>query len=768
MSQGPDTGVEHNGRRTGPVGREGARGKRTILALVLVFMVLATYYNVTTPLFEASDEVYHYPYVHYVATQRRLPVQDPENIQLWRQEGSQPPLYYLIAATATGWIDTSDFSERLVPNPHAKIGLPQAQDNKNLVVHTPDEGFPYRGTALAVHLIRFLSTLMGAGTVALTFLIVREIAPEREHLALLAAAVTAFNPMFVFITASVNNDNLTILLCTLILWQTLRVLRYGATPGRAAAIGCAVGLACLTKMSAIGMVVPVALAITWDAWQRRASFRSWLRNAVLAAAPVMAIAGWWYVRNWVLYGDPLGFNAWLAIAGTREQAPTVASLLAEFEGFRISYWGLFGGVNVLMDPRLYKLYDALVVLALIGLASGGVRWFVHRRKSNWGAVLAENRVPIAQGAILAVWPLILLGALIRWTSLTPASQGRLVFPAIAAMSFWLSLGWDHVVPESWRRASRPAIAVPLLAIAVVAPLAFIRPAYTPPARASGLPESLAPVNVWYGDQIELAGYHLVRREVLPGDTLAVELGWRALVAIKENYSIFVHLYGRDGEFLGQADTYPGGGLLPTGQWLAGDEYVDRVYVPVAPEAQVPAMARIVVGLYSFEDKSMLPASDPRGAALGSSPTIGRFKIAATQPVRPGIPHAADYQLGSGLELIGYDLPAAPGEITLFWRAVEPVGEDYTVFVHLLDDEGRTVAQADGQPQDGEYPTSWWGTGEVIADRHTVPREQIEALSPGRYTIRVGMYNLAGGARLPVTLEGQPQGDHILLGPVVVP
>ena len=87
----------------------------------------------------------------------------------------------------------------------------------------------WRGTALAIHLIRFLSVLMGAGTVYLGYRLLLEIWPERWGLALAAAALTAFNPMFLFISGAVNNDNLAMLLCALGIWLLVRLVkRHGA------------------------------------------------------------------------------------------------------------------------------------------------------------------------------------------------------------------------------------------------------------------------------------------------------------------------------------------------------------------------------------------------------------------------------------------------------------------------------------------------------------------------------------------------------------
>jgi 4-amino-4-deoxy-L-arabinose transferase-like glycosyltransferase len=731
-----------------------------------LFLVLSNLYGLVTPVFEASDEISHYPYVHYLATEHRLPVQDPANIQEWKQEGSQPPLYYVVSALVTSWIDVGDLRERLVRNPHATIGIPLAPDNKNMVIHTTAERFPFRGTVLAVHLIRFLSTLMGTATVCLTYWIARETLPESGFVPLAAAAVTAFNPMFLFVSGSVNNDNLAVLLCTVALWLMVRLLGRGATVRRVFWLGVVVGLAALTKLSALGLVALLAVALTWDAW-RRNSWKAWLRHGLLAAGVVAAIAGWWYLRNWRLYGDPLGLNVWLAIGGSRQIA--LAGLRSELQGFRMSYWGVFGGFTVLMHPLLYSFYDALALLALVGLLLAGGRRIASLAKLPLRSWLTGRSDPrFARLVILALWPLILLVSLVRWTLLTPASQGRLIFPGIAALSFWLALGWAGLAPVRWRRAVLGAIGVALFIPAVLAPWAFIAPAYTVPPTSAALPDTLTPLHISYGGQLELVGYHLAERALLPGQTLALELGWRALERMDEDYSVFVHLYGPQGDLLGQADTYPGGGMSPTSQWAAGDLLLDTVYVPVRPDAAGPALGRIVVGVYHFPDMAMLPASDPNGADLGTSPTVSRIKVEGTSAPEASIPQEASFQLGPNLALVGYDLTAAPAEVTLYWQATGPVPADYTVFIHVLDAAGNKVAQADGQPQAGNYPTSWWSAGEVVADRHLLPPDAVANLPPGAYTLSVGFYDPGTGERLPVSAQGVPLGDWLQLGPVVVP
>src|SRR5512136_3293772 len=90
-----------------------------LVIILTAFVVLAAVYSVATPVFEAGDELWHYPFVQFLATGHSLPVQDPNVKTLWEQEGGQPPLYYALAALATSWLDTNDLADRLWRNPEA-------------------------------------------------------------------------------------------------------------------------------------------------------------------------------------------------------------------------------------------------------------------------------------------------------------------------------------------------------------------------------------------------------------------------------------------------------------------------------------------------------------------------------------------------------------------------------------------------------------------------------------------------------------------------
>lgn len=197
------------------------------IALVLVLSVaLGIIYSTTTPLFETPDEPEHFGFVQYVAQGRGLPIQTLDQpAHFARQEASQPPLYYFVAALATFWIDTSDFPAIVWGNPHYGFLVPGVvNDNKNLFIHTAVESFPYRGAVLAIHIARLISVLMGALAVLFTYLLTLEIFPDRKTFAASAAAFVAFVPQFLFVTGAVSNDSTIVAMCALTLWLMVRML----------------------------------------------------------------------------------------------------------------------------------------------------------------------------------------------------------------------------------------------------------------------------------------------------------------------------------------------------------------------------------------------------------------------------------------------------------------------------------------------------------------------------------------------------------------
>ena len=181
------------------------RKHRLAAFILFVHLALGIVYSIAVPIWEAYDEWGHYPYVHYIATHHGLPDRSKRLVQYNDTVHSQPPLYYILGAVATFWIDTSDWHD---PVQNRYSSLPTAMGGYNRALHPYEEDFPWQGWVLAVHVVRFLSVLLSTVTVGLTYWIGRTLFPDRSEIAWGAMAINAFWPQFLFIGGVINNDNL--------------------------------------------------------------------------------------------------------------------------------------------------------------------------------------------------------------------------------------------------------------------------------------------------------------------------------------------------------------------------------------------------------------------------------------------------------------------------------------------------------------------------------------------------------------------------------
>jgi hypothetical protein len=94
-----------------------------------------------------------------------------------------------------------------------------------------------------------------------------------------------------------------------------------------------------------------------------------------------------------------------------------------------------------------------------------------------------------------------------------------------------------------------------------------------------------------------------------------------------------------------------------------------------------------------------------------------------------------------IQLVGWSVPptakvGAPFEMTLVYRALQPIGRDWRIFAHF--DSPTLRLNADHDPAIGWCPTSQWQAGETIVDRATVRFDDA-----GRYALQIGFF--AGNA-----------------------
>ncbi|MGA1791111.1 MAG: hypothetical protein ACMUIM_06475, partial [bacterium] len=206
---------------------------RSFILIIILFLLISLAYSMVVPVFNAPDEPFHFEYIRFLAKNKRLPNQKIEERSI-STEGFNPPLYYLVNAVFLGLLsgdkasdiqlhtyrDIAGFFQNPYKGFRSDIYPPLNPDyikwrqgtERNMFLTTRADQFPYAGSIRVIHLLRILSVLMGALTILFIFKIAQAILPDHPNLALLAVSICAFNPQFNFLSGSLNNDNLVILL----------------------------------------------------------------------------------------------------------------------------------------------------------------------------------------------------------------------------------------------------------------------------------------------------------------------------------------------------------------------------------------------------------------------------------------------------------------------------------------------------------------------------------------------------------------------------
>jgi len=250
-----------------------------------------------------------------------------------------------------------------------------------------------------------------------------------------------------------------------------------------------------------------------------------------------------------------------------------------------------------------------------------------------------------------------------------------------------------------------------------------------------------PLNVAW-NEIVLAGYASLPDTLNAGDILPLTLYWRAQQNPARDYRVSIYLRDAAGIERATWTHFPANEKFRTSQWRAGEIWLDKIAVAI-PADTAPGDAQIFIGVMDEQGNALAPRIELARVSINAR--IHRFDL-------PAIPFATQATFAGKIRLRGYAFDNKT--LTLYWQALAPMNERYTIFVHLLDSNGKLVAQHDREPQNGTAPTTSWLKDEIIVDAYT-----FTSLAPGSYSLIVGMYDTESGHRLSVD---ETQADQVPL------
>lgn len=428
--------------------RTHADGQSLLLALIIIlYLICGTLWSLSVPTFETPDEPGHARYIDFLIENGRLPRSGEDA----PGEAHQPPLYYLLSAAAARLAGLGSIEVNPIRNPAFRW---YGGSSESKYLHRLSESPPLSGSARALHWLRLLSVALGAGTVALIYLMgSRGAGPE--SVAAPAAALAAFVPQFTFIAGSLNNDNLANLLSAAALACLAAAVVRPERLGPWGLAGLFAGLGLLAKFTGLVML-PCGLIALMLA---RGSSGPRLQTKALAfLAPALAVPLPLLARNLLVLGDPLGAAAQMESLPQLldRKALTSSYFLTEFPAvlFR-SFWGTFGWMSFHLPGVFYAGCGLVSLAGLIGLL-----------------IVRPNAVTKKLHLLFASAVLLQLAQIVVYNLTFTQAQGRFLFPVIGPIALLICSGIGGLVrrvgalwaPPAWRYLLVVALAVTNLLI----------------------------------------------------------------------------------------------------------------------------------------------------------------------------------------------------------------------------------------------------------------------------------------------------------------
>jgi 4-amino-4-deoxy-L-arabinose transferase-like glycosyltransferase len=339
----------------------------------------------------APDERQHVNYVRHISDGKGFPVFDAKSAEFRETyQSHQPPLYYLLAASLETYVHESPSAEKWV--------------------------------------LRFLNVLLGVVTV---LLIVRGVTlfTGSEAFGAVAGCFVALMPMFIGLSSAVTNDMLLYCLASAMMAQIAFAWVNGWSTRSAMGLGLLLGLALLTKTTALLLIPAVVVGMCIHP-QRRARFGQVI--AVLLLAVLVSLP--WLLRNQNLYGDPFAMAAFReASVGNLDTAEAISRVgvwgywSGVIEAGWKSFIGVFGYFDIFLPDWAYILIASLIGIGVIGLV---IRWCTMNNpteaRAHWLCI------------VLAVF---VKAGFVAYNLSYFQAQARYLYPAVFAFGFFVAAGY---------------------------------------------------------------------------------------------------------------------------------------------------------------------------------------------------------------------------------------------------------------------------------------------------------------------------------------
>ncbi|MCB0180939.1 MAG: hypothetical protein KDI62_22115 [Anaerolineae bacterium] len=567
-----------------------------LLIILLLFMGLTIATSLRAPLDLGPDEVAHFMFARFLREVGYIPLTG-EDRRAAGYKSDQPPLNAFLVALANFGTDLDALPLAKLTHDVPRRYLADNPDNFAAwrVLNTED---PLAGELWFWTVGRWLSILFSVITLVLVYCTALAIFGDSDHRrwwAISAVMSVAFIPTFVLMSSVLSYENLLGMWLAAYLLVAIHIIKKGEPIGLYFLAGLFVGLAIVTKLSALPAPLGLAAVILLAGYRARWTIRQWVGRITLSAAGLLLGAGWWFAYI-ILNLNRVSELGWLAgliqpiIAGdgSDDTSSDIVNAMAGHgggwlaslpDGNAIAIWAnqsfrTFWMVRGQIPEPLFMVMIGLSGLIVIGLI---VVWRRDRSARLWIGLLAFY---IGLFFILPLIRFVITGPM--------TTKGLHIFyPAVGAFAILIAWGMSAWLPVRW---GKPWLGGVLLGTVLLA-WSFIQvfQVYqTPLPLRTVEPASPASVETFDHDYgpIKLLAYELEgltgRSCCKPDDpALKLKLYWQSEEFAEQDFLTEVRLIDSQGESRSVWIGHPANGRLPTRAWEPGDFIREELWLPVA-------------------------------------------------------------------------------------------------------------------------------------------------------------------------------------------
>lgn len=339
---------------------------------------------------------------------------------------------------------------------------------------------------------RLVSTISMTLTIYFVIKIANKLFKDKGIYKYLFIIFIAFQPITAFLASYINNDSTAILAISMIIYLWILGLESNWKTKHCILLGGAVGFCALTYYNAYGYILCSVLICLSSAVLNKMDAKEIAKKALIVASVAFAVAGWWFVRNAIIYdGDILGTKTQNeygdkyalekykpSVRKTPENSnESILHMLNEDAWAKTtvkSFVGMFGYQSILMSNKIYYLYLSLWLIGGLGCLLKFKDLFIYKKEEKSKYIL--NYI-----FVIAIIIPILLSIIYSYTS-DFQPQGRYIMGIIIPFVYFVVNGIQTMLEkfiksEKIRNIIIIMIMLLIIAISFKAIFSYVIPAY---------------------------------------------------------------------------------------------------------------------------------------------------------------------------------------------------------------------------------------------------------------------------------------------------